>query len=90
MTISLKITDVPEYLKLSKLYDSLLELDNESSFDIPIEFFKKELIFAPLSSLACERPSVNRLITDSFPVPILGIQLHKNKLNIENLLRINL
>lgn len=50
MTISLKIIDVPEYLKLSKLYDSLLELDNKS-FDVPIEMFKKEIIINTFDDL---------------------------------------
>ena len=38
------VSKIPDFLKLSKLYESLSELDNEEPFDIQDEFFKEEII----------------------------------------------
>ena len=44
MTINLTINDIPPYLKLSKLYETLTENEGNESFDISKEFFKNELV----------------------------------------------
>ena len=51
MTINLTINDIPEYLKSSKLYETLNENDSNDSFDISKEFFKKELVINTLNDL---------------------------------------
>jgi hypothetical protein len=38
------ISQIPEFLKSSKFYESLLELDNDSFFEIQKEYFKEEII----------------------------------------------
>ncbi len=38
------ISKIPNFLKLSKLYESLSELDNEEPFDIQDVFFKDKII----------------------------------------------
>ena len=48
MTISLTINNIPDYLKESKLYENI---ESDDSFDIPEEFFKKELIINTFDDL---------------------------------------
>ena len=48
MTISLTINDIPDYLKDSELCKNI---DSDDSFDVPIEFFKKELIINSFEDL---------------------------------------
>ena len=48
MTISLTINDIPDFLKDSELYKNI---ESDDSFDVPIEFFKKELIIRTFKDL---------------------------------------
>ena len=51
MTINLTINDIPNYIKASKLYEILNENDNNDLFNIPNEFFKKELVINTFEDL---------------------------------------
>ena len=42
MTLNININDIPDFLKLSELYDSLSKLGNES-FEIPEQYYKNNL-----------------------------------------------
>ena len=48
MTISLTINDIPEFLRDSDLCKNIV---SDESFDVPIEFFKKELIINSFDDL---------------------------------------
>jgi hypothetical protein len=41
MTKIINISDIPDFLKLSELYDSLSKLGNES-FEIPEQYYKND------------------------------------------------
>ena len=48
MTICININDIPYYLKESKLYENI---DSDESFDVPIEYFRKEFVINTFDDL---------------------------------------
>ena len=48
MSITLTINDIPDYLKSSKLYENIV---SDESFEVPIEYYKKEIIINNLDDV---------------------------------------
>ena len=80
MTISLTINDIPDYLKDSELCKNIV---SDESFDIPIEFFKKELIINSFEDLIDYIKIFNYWIINKIPNELYKFVLeNKDKINM--------
>ena len=81
MIISLTINDVPDYLKESKLYENI---ESDDSFDIPIEYFKKELVINTFDDLVSYIKIFDYWIMNKTPNEIYKFVFdNKDKINMD-------
>ena len=81
------ISQIPEFLKSSKFYESLSELDKDSSFDIQDEFFKESIIIDTDDDLISYIKMFDYWMMETIPNEFYKYILkNKNKIDIDFLL----
>ena len=81
MTISLTLNDIPDFLKDSELCKNI---ESDESFDVPIEFFKKELIINTCQDLIDYIKIFDYWMINKIPDEFYKFVLkNKDKINID-------
>jgi len=81
MTISININDIPDYLKDSDLYKNI---ESNDSFDIPEEYFRKELIINTFDDLVSYIKIFDYWMINKTPNEIYKfIIANKDKINMD-------